>query len=900
MRPPFASALPGFAAFALALIAPSLAEAAPRAARRTAKPAPSGPAALLDRYCQACHGPTKQKGGLRIDRLNPDFVGGDDGEHWQSILDVLHKSEMPPEDKPQLSDEERRSVIGWLEAGLAEAARAKEAQASSVLRRLTREQYTNTLRDLLGVDSDYNRLLPPESPSKMGMQNDGRILASSTLHLEQTMRIARVAVDRALSLGAPPPAWRFRYVFGPQKVQAAKKVDLGYQAQPLDPDTFRVETFEDRGPVRTPTLSPKGDLRDRCYVDLRGSTDYDHKKSPRRYSVDEKGVLMLPAKPHVEREAQIWQGPNPNLALVLRDFPAEGPFVLRVEVSRASAEGDAPWLRAYLGNRLDDGMEYATFDRPRRVDAPPGKPQVIEFRGRLENLPAPVVDPEDKEFLSNLMVVGVWNDVLVSRPEETTPALVIKSMEFEGPITEAWPSATHRRIFFDDRRKAEPESYAREILTRFLGRAFRRPASAAQVDRYLTFWRRQAHGGASFEEAVRDTLAAVLASPAFLHHVESVRGAGAAGPGAEPGGRFVAGVVAGGGPGTPGTSARPPLDDFALASRLSYLLWNTMPDDELLAVASAGELRARLRAQATRLLADPRARDFFQGYAAQWLDLGALDRVRVDVKQYPRFTRFVKEDMRLETSRYLEHLFQQNRPIDELVDADYSLLNQNLAEFYGVSGVRGPEFRPVPLPPGGRRGGLLAQGSFLVGRSTGEDSHPIKRGVWLAKKLLDDPPPPPPPNVPEIDRENPEIARLSVKAQLELHRNRESCRDCHRKLDPWGIPFEAFDAAGLPRTSITKTVHDQPFSSPVDTATELVDGTKIDGVVALQKYLLTVRRDQLRRSAARHLAAYALGRTPGFIDEKVVQEICARTRARGDGLRELLFAVIESDAFQSK
>jgi mono/diheme cytochrome c family protein len=849
---------------------------------------------LLKKYCQGCHGPARVKGGVRFDRLDFDITGGKDGEHWQAVLNVLYKGEMPPEEKPQPTSAERRMLVAWLESSLEAAAKLRQAEAASLLRRLTREQYTNTLRDLLGVDSDYSRLLPPESPSKMGMHNDGRVLATSTLHLEQAMKFARVALDRALSLGPPPPARRFRFVFGPQKTQIAEKVDLGYQAQPLEPHQFLVETFADRGPVKTPTLAPRGEIRDRCYVDLRGSQDHDDKRSGPRYSVDERGVFLMPAKPHAERQAQVWQGPNPNLALVLRDFPTEGPFVLRVSVARASATGEVPWLRAFVGNRLDDGMEYATFAEPRRVDAPPGKPQVIEFRGRLENFPVPVVDPEDKEFLANLMVIGVWNDVLVSKAEATSPALVIKAMEFEGPLTEAWPSVSHRRVFFDDALEARPEEYARRILARFLGRAFRRPPSEAQLDRYFRFWQGRLRDGTSFQEAIRDTLAAALSSPSFLHHVEEASGPGASAPVPGDGSRFLAGAQVAAG------AARLLLDEYALASRLSYFLWNTMPDDELLELAARRQLRANLAAQARRLLGHHRARDFFQTYAAQWLDLGALDRVRVDVKLHPGFTRFVRDDMRLETSRFLEHLFRKNRPLAELIDADYSLLNQNLAAFYGIDGVLGPLFRPVRLPGGSRGGGLLTQGSFLVGHSTGDDSHPIKRGAWVTKKLLDDPPPPPPPNVPEIDRENPAIAKLPVKAQLELHRSREACRDCHRKLDPWGIPFESFDAAGLLRTEITKQVEGRRFTSAVDAATELADGTRIDGFAGLKAYLLEGRLDQIRRSVARHLAAYALGRTPGFVDEGALKEICARARARGDGLEDLLLAVVESEVFQSK
>jgi mono/diheme cytochrome c family protein len=873
---------------------------------------------LIKKYCAACHGPSKTKGGLRFDRLDFDLGRGKDGERWHEVAEQLRQGEMPPEGKPQPAAGERRALLDWLEAGLAEASRRKQAEAASVLRRLTREQYTNTLRDLLGVDSDYTRLLPPESPSRMGMQNDGRVLASSTLHLEQTMRIARTALDRALSIGAPPPAWRFRFVFGKQPgqaPQATKKVDLGYQAQPLDAEQWKVETFIDPGPVKTATLSPKGELRERCYVDLRGSTDYDHKGSKPRYSVDQRGLLLMPAKPHIEREAQIWQGPNPNLDLILRDFPAEGPFVLRVTVERASATGPAPWLRAFAGNRLDDGIEYATFDEPRRVDAPPGKPQVIELHGRLENLPLPVVDPNDREFLSNMMVVGVWNDVLVTDAAVTSPALVIKSIEFEGPVTPAWPSATHRRIFFDDRLRAEPEAYARQILERFLTRAFRRPVTEAQLGRYMAFWRRQfqAKDGGSFEEAMRDTLAAALSSPSFLHHVEIAGPARASLPEREasgPAGRLLLASTAAPRTAAPRATAelggRIPLDDHALANRLSFLLWNSMPDEVLQSAADAGALRAQLPAQVTRMLRDARARDFIRGYTAQWLDLGALDRVKIDVKQSPAFTRFVKEDLLSETSRYVERLLLENRPLTELIDSDTVVVNQNLARFYGLGelpGLDGPAWIAAKLPPSARSlrgGGLLTQGSFLAGHSTGEDSHPIKRGVWLSKKLLDSPPPPPPPNVPEIDRENPEIARLPVKAQLELHRNKESCRGCHSKLDPWGIPFEQFGADGVTRTSITKNVHGKPFTSPVDAATELPDGRRVNGLAELRAYLVEEKRDQLRRSAARHLAAYALGRTPGFVDDQAVQGICATAKARGDGMRDLLLAVIASLAFQSK
>ncbi|MDZ4696026.1 MAG: DUF1592 domain-containing protein [Deltaproteobacteria bacterium] len=859
------TAIAGCLAAAVLFLSAAGAQAAP------AKPlAPAAAKKILRQYCAECHGGQKAKGGMRIDALDLDVVGGRHGERWHDVLTAIETGDMPPEESRQLPQGERTALAQWLRDGLQEAARLAQSEAASVLRRLTREQYTNTLRDLLGVDTDYTRMLPPESPSRMGMQNDGRSLASSTLHLEQTMKVARVAVDRALSLGDPPAAWRFRVTFGPQVAPPGKPVDLGYQAQPLAPEQFRVETFAGTGPARTPTLTPRGELRDRVYVDLRGSHDYDSKKSSRRYQVDERGLVLAPAKPHVERAAQIWQGPNPNLGLVLRDFPSEGSFVLRVRVARTSGQGDSPWLRAFVGNRLDDGMEYATFDRSRRVDAPPGQPQTIEFRGRLENLPVPIVDPNDREFLSNLMVIGVWNDALVTQAGITTPALAISSIEFEGPITDAWPSASHRAIFFDDQRLAEPERYADEILERFLTRAFRRPPTPAQLERYRRFFRERRRANHPFAEAMRDTLVAALSSPYFLHHFEPVE------------------------------AAAPRLDPYALANRLSYFLWNTMPDEGLFAAAREGTLVANLEQHVRRMLASPRARDSFAAFAAQWLDLGALDRVRVNVKKFPAFNRFIKDDLRTETMRYVEWAFRENRPLRDLIAGDHVMVNQNLAGFYGVPGVVGPEFRPVPWHGAAAKGGLLTQGSFLVGHSTGTESHPIKRGYWVARKLLDKPPPPPPPNVPEIDHENPAIARMTVKEQLALHRDRDSCRNCHKNLDPWGLPLESFDAQGLNRSTIERDVLGEKITLPVDATSTLPDGTEIAGIAGLQHYLADTRLHDVRRAVARHLAAYALGRTPGFIEESALAEICERTVAEGDGLAGLVVALVTHDIFTSK
>lgn len=993
-------------------------------------------APLLEAHCASCHGPDKQKGEVRLDTLDPDMLRGFDAEGWRAARDMIYGGEMPPPEEPQLGDADRRAVAEWLDEALAAAAEVSRGEVQTVLRRLTKAQYTNTLQELLGVPVAWGQVLPDDGKSKLGFSNDGEVLQASPLHLEYYQEVAREAVSKALALGPPLEVARYRVSFGKGigKGLVAGRTG-GYQSVPLSPEDFTVAILDAEGNERAPADAAQAKaldgIRRRISVGLRGS-------SQDRFRIVDEGMMLFSALPHREVVPKSWQGPSPNLKLEMqRVFPEDGDFALRVHASRgylpttldqilvemeaplATTTWDAergvstapdsrvfaavdsknrknvrlegelvhavdvpkeanaqfpleldrggfyqidlvhpavpaaempsvrlslarrtldlrpsapdvepvpermvttlgaavlragrhnlqvggkffvgfshvvvtplpaehplvarlteetenkmaalaqktPALRALIGTRTDDGMDYATFGEPQEVLAPFGRAETYTFVGRLENLPIPEPESGDTEVLSGFMLLGVWNDHLVKSARETGPPLLVEWMEFEAPLLPQWPPASRGRLLPPRDDDVSEEGYAREVLERFLGRAFRRPATSTDVERYLAFWRasRGDHGsGLGFEEAMRETMIAALCSPNFLYLAEPA-------PEAPPHGA---------------------IDQHALASRLAYFLWNSPPDAALRELADRGALRDQLLSEVDRMVEDPRLWRFVRTFTREWLRLDRLEGMSIDVRQFPDFTRFVKRDMAEETYHFVHHLIRADRSLFELVDSDYAMLNQNLAEFYGIEGVAGPDFRPVDVAPELGRGGLLAQGSFLTGHSDGRAPHPIKRAVWLSSRILGIEPSPPPPNVPDLDPETPGFDKLTLKEQLEVHRDNPSCMDCHSRLDPYGIVFERYNAVGR--------IQPERKGRPVDASATLPDGTRLEGVGQLKRWLLGERRPAVARALIRHLYAYALGRDVHFGDQATLDEIEHQVTLSGFRMRSVLRAVIASAPF---
>lgn len=539
------------------------------------------------------------------------------------------------------------------------------------------------------------------------------------------------------------------------------------------------------------------------------------------------------------------------------DHPLVMRLTARVDEQNAAVAGLVPSIRALIGTRTDDGMDYTTFGEPVEVHAPLGEAATYEFSGRLENLPIPAPDSGDTEILSGFLLLGLWNDHLVKSPKETGPPLLVEAIEFEAPHHPTWPPRSHTAIFPAGDR-SDLTAYTRGVLARFLERAFRRPIEDSEVEHYLGFWRAIAGDYDVYEHGVAEVLVAILCSPQFLYMVEFGEG-------------------------------ETELSDAALANRLAFFLWNSPPDDELRGLADRGELREELLGQVDRMLDDDKSWRFVRAFAYEWLRLDRHAEMTINVDRHRDYTRFVKRDMAEETYHFVHRVLHDDLDVFTLIDSDFAMLNQNLAEFYGVEGVMGAHFRPVPVAPEQGRGGLLSQGAFLAGHSDGTEPHPIKRAVWVKEKILGDPPPPPPPNVPDLDPETPGFEKLTLKQQLEVHRDNPSCRDCHAGIDPFGVAFEKLSAVGR--------FEPQRKGLLVDATSILPDGTEVDGVADLKAYLRDRRGDDFARALIEHLFAYALGRDVHFADESEIDAMLWQVKLAGYRMRSIIRSIVTSPSF---
>ena len=443
--------------------------------------------------------------------------------------------------------------------------------------------------------------------------------------------------------------------------------------------------------------------------------------------------------------------------------------------------------------------------------------------------------------------------------------LIIHRLRIVGPLDGPPRSKPdrHRRIFLDRTAGEDAHAYAARVLRHFARRAFRRPAQDGEIARYMELVSLADGEPHAPEEGIRLALEAMLVSPAFLYREEP--------PAA----------------GEPGTIQ--PIDEHALASRLSYFLWSTMPDQRLMELASRGELRANLDAEIDRMLGDRRASELTSNFAGQWLQLRDLDSRRPAERAFPHFDGRLAAAMRRETEMLFDHIIREDLPVTTLLDADFTYLNDALARHYGIPGVGGREFRLVKLPDARRRG-LLGHGSVHLLTSYPLRTSPVLRGKYVLENLLDMAPPPPPPNVPQLDPPSRHGPRVPLREQMVRHREDPACASCHALMDPIGFAMENFDASGAWR--------DAEHGLPLDVSGEWADGTGFVGIEGLRDGLLHRHREDFHRALASRLLTYALGRGIDWYDKPAIDGIVAATASAGGSSRALLRAVIHSVPFQ--
>ncbi|MDB4681022.1 DUF1592 domain-containing protein [bacterium] len=821
---------------------------------------------VLKRVCFGCHGPEKQKGKLRIDALDPDLLKGKDVSWWLEVFDVISNGEMPPEDsKVQLTDAEKARIVDWLSGEILVASQVRRSeQGHTSFRRMTRYEYKYALQDLLDLPHDFSRDLPPETVSEDGFKNSSEMLQMTVVQFEQYRELASKALERVTVRGErPKPVY-----YGITMKAASAQVDSTYAAfveKRKKQIKNGVTTLEKTLKKQVAKYSVKpGSAHFKNLITGHGvKTHWGYGGAKYAWTPSRTRPKVPPALPDVV----VIPANSKYIVDVGDGLPDVGIMRVRIRAARVTPEGKhPPTLRLFFGNQASNDSRVAVRagERDITITASPDKPEFYHWDVRLSEIARNAY-----RQIQKLGQLPNPAEFLYFQNCSSTPVTVqIDYVEITAPVHEQWPPESHTRIFFQSDHQADEKKYAREVLLKFMRRAWRRPVTAAEIDQKLVLFAKLRLQCDDFQEAMVEVLASVLSSPKFLYLVQA------------------------GGVEDKKESRR--ISGFELASRLSFFLWSSIPDDQLLNLAARGKLLDPLvlQAQTRRLLADPKADRFARYFTRQWLGMELLDFLKIDSKVYGRFDPLLMEAMREEPVAFFGEVLKRNRTVMDFLQSDYTMVNDRLARHYGLPEVIGNSLRLVKLEASDRRGGVLTQAGLLAMNSDGKDSHPLKRGIWVLENLLNDPPAPPPPAVPEIDLADPEILKLTLKERMEDHRNDPACISCHSKIDPWGIAFENFDAVGLWRDKIGK--------DPVDAASVLFNKDELRGMKGLKDYLLANRQDQFARSMVHKMAAYALGRPLTFGDRSQVDRITADLRKRGDGLADLVFLIVKSDLFQLK
>ena len=515
-------------------------------------------------------------------------------------------------------------------------------------------------------------------------------------------------------------------------------------------------------------------------------------------------------------------------------------------------EKRSPKVGVHVGFRRDCGSSLVAVGEPQTVAGE--KLARYVFEGAMRNFPNAEVEKDNVNYLAGVREIGVRSEYTDGRD---MPRLLIRSVEFEGPLHETWPPPSYRNIFIDYERKSDRSAYARRILRHFATRAYRRPVTAAEEEALVAVYRRSAAAGRGFEESVKDALLVALTSPQFLFLIENSS--------------------------TPGPE---PLDNYELASKLSYFLWNGPPDRRTLQLAAAGTLRKQLDAETERMIADPKFSQFINEFTSQWLSLDKLQVLEPDHARFPKLTREARAQLKQEPVEFLRYLIKNNLPAQNLVQSDFIVANEAVAGYYDLGEKTESGFKFAPIKHDrAELGGLLTQAALMAGLSDGRESNPVKRGAWLARKIIAEPPADPPPNVPALKEATKD---LTLRQRLELHRDVVACRSCHAKIDPWGVALEEFDAGGRLK------------KQSVDARSMLPDKTQVSGANDLKRYLAGERIDQVAFSFLKHLSTYASGRSLTYSELGQLKKEGLKLKADGYRMKDMIRYVVKSPIFLEK
>lgn len=724
---------------------------------------------LVANFCVGCHSGTSPASGVLLTGFKTAADYRKSADLWSRVVDNVASRHMPPIGAPQPTPTERARLVSNVRAllkvdcGLPDPGRV-------TLRRLNREEYNNTIRDLLGVSIRPAADFPADDVG-YGFDNIGDVLSISPILMEKYLNAAEKVTQAA--------------ILTPESL--------------MKPARFAGTKLEGAGSPR------EGGSR---ILASEGEAGID-------YAFGEGGEYVLRATAYGQQA-----GPDP----VKMAFRLDGGDVRKVDVKAVESE---------------PGVYEA------KVTVPAGMHHVgLAYLNDYYN----AADPNPNNRDRNMVVTAL--EIAPAKP----PALPSEAPE------------THRRLFAPAA-GTKDQAAARKILTAFAGRAFRRPATKDEIDRLARYVQEARAHDQSFERGVQLAMQATLVSPSFLFRIER-----------DPNPKNPKAVHA--------------VSDYEIASRLSYFLWSSMPDDALFALAAKGRLNDPnvLTAQALRMLKDPKAYALVQNFGEQWLTLRRLNDVRPDTDRFPDFNENLRASMRTETLLFFQEIMRDDRSVLDFIDGKFTYLNEALAKHYGVQGVSGDKFTRVVLADA-NRGGVLTQASVLTVTSNPTRTSPVKRGKWVLEQMLGTPPPPPPPNVPQLPDDKREPLTGTLRQRMEQHRKNPACANCHAPMDPIGFGLENFDAVGAWRT--------RDGDMPVDASGTLPGGKNFNGPAEL-KAILRSKKDLFVRNLTEKLLTYALGRGLETYDRCHVDAIVKSVEKRDCRFSALVTAIVRSDPFRKR
>ena len=875
------------------------------------------PATFFSSHCVECHDSTTKAGGLDLTSLKLEPSNAENFARWVKIHDRIESGEMPPKKQPRPPASETASVLKSLRQSLIEAEKSRgDAAERTGVRRLTRAEYENTIRDLFDLPGVALQSSLPADGSAHGFDKNSDALDISHVNMAKYVEAADHALDMAIATRPQAPT------SVNQRISLATQYIV--QVILLNGDAV---LLKDKQP--DPNFPPAGE-----------QGHLDHGAHNRMGSFSEKSSVG------------VFRHEDESFNPYFQEFATLYPGRYRIRASFWSFGWDKGKV---LPSR---GTEAARLSAVQLTENGRGGGHPSYVLGYYD---APSLDPKVHEFVTwlNFKETLGFNAASLAPVHNYNrkgramafigPGLSCDWLEVEGPLHDVWPPLGHRAMFSDlpivefkpadhpgvriPRRNLlrqeilgaknkldpisgiwtvqseQPLADAERLLAAFLPKAFRRPVDATVRQAYVAKIDERLKAGDCFESGMRWAYRAALCSPDFLYHVESV--VGRALLPIEPESEDIAQEANR----KTGKSAHPAtIDDHALACRLSYFFWNSQPDEALTRLADSGTLHDPivLRAEVDRLLKAPKSQRFVDDFLGQWLKLRQIAATDPDRKLYPEFNPYLQDSMVGETRAFFRELIEKDLDATHLVRSDFAMLNEKLATYYGIDGVGGSQIRRITLPANHPRGPFLTQAAILKITANGTTTSPVPRGAFVMARLLGQEPDPPPPNIPAIE---PDVrGAKTIREQLDKHREHATCASCHAKMDPPGFALESFDVIGgwrdryrsigdgdpAPRGSIDPFISISFKLGPrVDSSGILPDERQFKDIAEFQA-LLAADSQHLLKNLAQQFAIYGAGRDIAFSDREQIASIVDHTQKKGGGIRTLIHELIQSRLFQTK